>query len=160
MWSKTAIGCRDIPTDKERIRPLMTKNSNSGSNILWWMGWKYLHSFLEYFVCIICCYIHCYFVLFNIASAAFLWISLWTIAIQPTTIIRGLVKIKYTEDQCSLLTDETYKYLISAITMLWPKYQPRKSRHLYLLTYHWFVFFLSTYFSFMQITKPYNVNFL
>ena len=34
------------------------------------MGWKYLHSFLENFVYIIFCYIHCAYVLFITASQA------------------------------------------------------------------------------------------
>ena len=37
------------------------------------------------------------------ASAVFLWIPLYTIAIPPKTIIRGLVKIKYKVDQSFLL---------------------------------------------------------
>ena len=63
------------------------------------MGQKYLHSLLDYFISMVWFSIHCYFFLLNIVrqrSADFLWIILYMIAIQPTIIHRGLVKIKYT----------------------------------------------------------------
>ena len=34
VWAKTVMVSRDIPTDKERISSLMTRNSNSLSKIL------------------------------------------------------------------------------------------------------------------------------
>ena len=92
---------RDIPTDKEKTNSIMARNSNYGSNILCWMEWKYLHSFLDYLVYMVYSSINCQFLFFIIAcqtSTGSLWITFYVIAVQPTTIIRGLVKIKYTRD--------------------------------------------------------------
>ena len=66
------------------------------------MGWKYLHSFLENFVYIIfVTYIVglCFLLLLVKRQQCFSWILLYVTAIQPTMIIRGLMKIKYMVDQ-------------------------------------------------------------